>query len=265
MGRDATNPTSAFLSPATDLHRSPGRHQSHRPVPTALGVVPNHLIGRVHGYRGGSQADGLRFRCDQMGHSCALHTGRVIPLRLRHPSRRGGSLRLLLLTQYYAPEIGAAQTRLQETVAGLQDRGIQVTVVAPVPSYPLGRIPAGFDWWHPARQLLSGVRIIRMPSIPLPGSDIAHRIVGHATFALSSVAAVGLADRVDVALVESPPLLLALPAVALAASGIPYVFHVADPWPDFPIAMGYLQSPVARRAAYALENSLIATPPRSRR
>ena len=40
---------------------------------------------------------------------------------------------------------------------------------------------------------------------------------------------------------------------SLGAAGLPYVFHVADPWPDFPIAMGYLRSGVERRLAYWIE------------
>ena len=43
-------------------------------------------------------------------------------------------------------------------------------------------------------------------------------------------------------------------ARALSLTGLPYVFHVADPWPDFPIAMGYLQSPGAQRLAFGIED-----------
>ena len=54
--------------------------------------------------------------------------------------------------------------------------------------------------------------------------------------------------------IESPPLFLGIAARALRAAGLPYVFHVADPWPDFPIAMGYLQSGLERRLAFGLED-----------
>jgi glycosyltransferase involved in cell wall biosynthesis len=79
-------------------------------------------------------------------------------------------------------------------------------------------------------------------------------MITHASFAGTSLASLAIAGGVDVALVESPPLFVALPARALRAVGVPYVFHVADPWPDFPIAMGYLQSPLERRLAYWLED-----------
>ena len=80
-----------------------------------------------------------------------------------------GGLRVLLVTQYYHPEVGAAQTRLRETTAGLRRRGFEVTVVAPVPSYPLGIVPKPYAWWRPARERIDGVRVARMPTIALPG------------------------------------------------------------------------------------------------
>jgi glycosyltransferase involved in cell wall biosynthesis len=169
-------------------------------------------------------------------------------------SGRDGGFRLLLITRYYYPEIGAAQTRLRETVGGLQDRGFNLTVVAPVPSYPLGLVPAGYDWWRPLRERIDGARVARLPTIAIHGAGIFRRMIDHATFAMTSLATLAIAGDFDAALVESPPLFLAFAARALQARGVPYVFHVADPWPDFPIAMGYLRSPIERRIAFALED-----------
>jgi glycosyltransferase involved in cell wall biosynthesis len=167
--------------------------------------------------------------------------------------RRGG-LRLLLLTQYYHPEVGAAQTRLRETVRGLAERGFQITVVAPAPSYPTGIVPEGYVSLSASRERIDGVSVARLPAVILPGAGMSRRLVGHATFAASSFASVALARQYDVALIESPPLFLGLTARALRAAGLPYVFHVADPWPDFPIALGYLRSGLERRLAFALED-----------
>lgn len=167
---------------------------------------------------------------------------------------RYDDFRLLLVTQYYHPEVGAAQTRLRETVRGLQDRGFRVTVVAPVPSYPLGLVPNGYDWWRPIRERIDGASVARLPTVVIPGAGMARRMVGHSTFAATSLASLAIAGGFDAALVESPPLLLAVAARALHARGVPYVFHVADPWPDFPIAMGYLRSGLERRIAYGIED-----------
>lgn len=173
--------------------------------------------------------------------------------KVKSPGRYDG-LRVLLLTQYFPPEVGAAQTRLRETVIGLRRRGMRVTVVAPAPSYPLGIIPRGYAWWRPAQERIDGIAVVRLPTVAVPGAGMSRRMVGHATFAATSLASLAIARSFDVALVESPPLFLGLAARVLRARGLPYVFHVADPWPDFPIAMGYLRSRLERRLAFGLED-----------
>jgi colanic acid biosynthesis glycosyl transferase WcaI len=168
--------------------------------------------------------------------------------------RAEGAVRLLLLSHYYPPEVGAAQTRLRETVSALRDRGFEITVVAPAPSYPLGIVPEGYARGRPAREHLDGALVIRLPSAGMQGAGMSRRLLGQASFALSAISTMAIADRFEVALIESPPLLLAFPARALQLRGLPYVFHVADPWPDFPIAMGYLQSKLERRLAFGIED-----------
>ena len=45
-------------------------------------------------------------------------------------------MRILILTQYYPPEIGAPQNRLHELAIRLQDRGVKVEVLTALPNYP---------------------------------------------------------------------------------------------------------------------------------
>ena len=83
-------------------------------------------------------------------------------------STRAGMSRLLLVTQYYHPEVGAAQTRLRETVVGLGKRGFRVRVVAPDPSYPLGRVSGRISLVAPRRERIDGVPVARVPPSPSP-------------------------------------------------------------------------------------------------
>ena len=53
--------------------------------------------------------------------------------------------RLLLLTQYFPPEIGAAQTRLFELGQELSDLGWEVEVLTALPNYPTGRVFEGYN------------------------------------------------------------------------------------------------------------------------
>jgi glycosyltransferase involved in cell wall biosynthesis len=80
------------------------------------------------------------------------------------------------------------------------------------------------------------------------------RMLGFASFALSATVAAMRGPRPDVIYASSPPLTMALPALAAAARWrAPLVFEVRDLWPEAPIQMGALRNPVLRRLARALE------------
>ncbi len=167
-----------------------------------------------------------------------------------HPA----GLRVLLLTHYYAPELGAPQTRLRETVRQLDRLGLSVRVVTGPPHYPDGKVRPGYTARRPTREQIDGVPVLRLPMLPRRNGGFLDRTLDQGSFAAAALAALDEVRWADVLLVESPPLFLGLTAVAHnLASRRPYIFHVADPWPDFPIAMGAIPSPIVRRTAYAIE------------
>ena len=45
-------------------------------------------------------------------------------------------MKLLILTQYYPPEVGAPQNRLHELAVRLIKNGIEVDVLTAMPNYP---------------------------------------------------------------------------------------------------------------------------------
>lgn len=165
-------------------------------------------------------------------------------------------MRVTFLTQYYAPERGAPQTRLREMARELRRMGAEVTVVTSAPHYPDGRVPKGYSPWRIQRETIDDVEVVRFPSIPRPNRGFLDRLVDQASFAASAVASAGTIRRSDVFLVESPPLFLGATARVLRRiTGTPYVFHVADPWPDFPVAMGALRGRVPIALARFLESA----------
>ena len=163
-------------------------------------------------------------------------------------------MRVTLVTQYYAPEIGAPQTRLRETAAKLIESGWEVRVITCQPHYPHGVIPSGYSAFGPRNERIDGVDVVRLPTVARPNRGFANRVVDQAAFALMAGTAMRHARWADVLLIESPPLFLGFTARWLsAASGRPYVLHVADPWPDYPIELGVLRSRLAIAAARGLE------------
>ena len=81
------------------------------------------------------------------------------------------------------------------------------------------------------------------------------RRLGHfMRFAAAASAAARRVERPDVIYATSPPLTMALPAIAAARHHrAPFVFEVRDLWPEAPIQMGALRGGAAIRAARALE------------
>jgi glycosyltransferase involved in cell wall biosynthesis len=90
--------------------------------------------------------------------------------------------------------------------------------------------------------------------IPRRNGGFVDRVIDQASFAMAALTAVGDVRWSDVTVAESPPLFLGITAALhRRVTGRRYLFHVADPWPDIPIATGALSNPVAIRVGLWLE------------
>lgn len=163
-------------------------------------------------------------------------------------------MRVIFLTHYFPPEVGAPQARLWALAGGLAGRGVEVTVHTCPPHYPDGAVkpPYSNALWR--EEWAGQVRVVRSAVAAFPNRGFARRLLDHASFALSSLALAHRAGGADVAVVESPPLFLAAAAVPYARRlGAALVINVADLWPDTAVELGALRSKPAIDAARALE------------
>ena len=164
-------------------------------------------------------------------------------------------MRVLILTHYFPPEVGAPQTRLRETALGLQRLGHEVTVLTGPPHYPSGDVRPGYSPWRVQREWLDGIRVVRVPVLVRPNRGLIDRSIDQLSFTAASAMARDSARRADVVLVESPPLFLGLTATLYRhVYGVDYLFHVADPWPDYPIQMRALRNRTLIRVARWIES-----------
>ena len=141
-------------------------------------------------------------------------------------------MRLAIMTQYYLPEIGAPQLRLSALAREAHRLGHEVDVITALPNYPDGRVHDAYRRRLWVRELHDGVRVLHVPIFPAIGGGV-KRMFNYGSFSLTAVAAVGAVRRPDVLFVESPPLTLG-PSAWLASRlwRCPFVFNVADLWPD---------------------------------
>lgn len=161
-------------------------------------------------------------------------------------------MRVVLLTHYFPPEVGAPQARLGALARGLAARGVDVRVHAPFPHYPDGLIQAPYR----NRPALIERRspVLRSAVYATPNRGFARRLANHLSFAASALATHPLTGPADVVMVESPPLFLAAAGVLYArAKRAPLVVNVADRWPASAVQLGALGDRRAIAAAEALE------------
>ena len=165
--------------------------------------------------------------------------------------------RLLLLTQYFPPEMGAPQVRLSELGERLIDAGWQVEALTALPNYPTGRVFDGYDTRKPVVEQIGRIRAVRVPLWPSK-TGFAKRLVTYCSFAAAAMAwGPGLCARPDLILVESPPLFIGVAARWLAWRWrCPYVFNVSDLWPESALRMGVVGPGLAYQLAERLELAL---------
>ena len=163
-------------------------------------------------------------------------------------------MRFVLLTQYFVPEIGAPQTRLQALCRELVAAGHEVEVVTAMPNYPTGRIAEPYNGRLYVREQRDGIVIHRTWLIGAMGSGI-RRMLGYLSFALTCVAGLLRCRRPTHVFVESPPLFLVLPAWILSTVWrAQLIMNVADMWPDAAVEMGLIRKGPMLSALSAFEH-----------
>ena len=153
-------------------------------------------------------------------------------------------MKTLLVSQYYAPEVGATQNRMTSFVQGLARHGHDMTVVCEQPNHPAGVFQPGYG----RRPLVSrdeeGARVHRLWVATSPRKTTSTRLAFYGTFAAGALGTVSSLPRPDVVLASSPPLPGALAAaVAARVRRIPFVLDVRDLWPAAAEALGELSNP----------------------
>jgi len=163
-------------------------------------------------------------------------------------------VRVLLLTHYFHPEVGAPQSRLLDLAGGLSRAGHEVTVLTGFPNYPDGVIQEPYRGRRFQVERRGALRIVRTAVYPAPNRGVGRRLLNHTSFALSSLVGAVRAGRADAVIVETPPLFTAVAGVAVAKLGrMPLLLNVADLWPDAAIEFGALRHRGVIAGARALE------------
>ncbi|NND73435.1 MAG: glycosyltransferase family 4 protein [Ilumatobacter sp.] len=160
---------------------------------------------------------------------------------------------MLIVSQYFWPEVGAAQTRLAAVVTELRNLGHTVDVVTSMPNYPNGVIADGYRRTLTMREEVFGASVRRVWVYAAMGTG-AKRLLNYLSFTTLSVFGLLRSKKPDVLVIESPPLFVAWPALVYCrVRRVRSVLNVADLWPDAAVAVGALREGRVLRLMRRLE------------
>lgn len=167
-------------------------------------------------------------------------------------------MKLLILTQYFPPEVGAPQNRLFELAVRLKKAGVDVSVLTAMPNYPQMKIHEAYVGKKYVFETLEGIPVHRS-SIYIPKSkSIVQRLMNYFSFVYSSGrTGVNKVGDVDIIMCESPPLFLGWSALYLKRKKkAKLIFNVSDLWPESAEKLGVVTNKWMLKLAYNLEEKL---------
>ncbi len=155
--------------------------------------------------------------------------------------------------------MGAPQSRLYETVIGLQKRGWEILIITAMPNYPTGRVFDGYRGLFVMKDETDGINIRRYALYASHSKKSFPRIVSMLSFgftAMFSLARVR-AFKPSYIITESPPLTLGLTGLALARiAGAKHIMNVSDIWPLSALRLGAISEGYMYKRLEKLERYL---------
>lgn len=153
-------------------------------------------------------------------------------------------MKIVYLSQYFPPEMGAPAARVSELAVRWVEAGHEVVVVTGFPNHPTGVVPEAYRGRWSAKETYRGVDVVRTFVYATPNKGILKRGLSYLSFAASSVLQGSLAREVkdaDVVVATSPQFLCALSGFLLATRlGTPFVLEVRDLWPQSIVDLGVM-------------------------
>lgn len=167
-------------------------------------------------------------------------------------------MKILLLTQYFPPEVGAPQNRLFELAIRLQKKGAQVDVLTAMPNYPAMEIHPEFKGKIYVKDEMQGLKVFRSWIYVSKSKSIPIRLLNYFSFVFSSLFfGLFIKGKYDFLMVESPPLFLGITARILSIQKrAKLIFNVSDLWPESAEKLGLVTNKRFLKWATILEEYL---------
>lgn len=151
-------------------------------------------------------------------------------------------MKILYISQYFPPEMGAPSARVSELAQRWAQSGHDVTVLTGFPNHPDGNIRPEYRRNFRRmvfRERVRDVNVVRSWLLPLPNRRSIERILNYSSFLASAAITGSFLGAPDVVIASSPQLLVGLAGWWISRlKHVPFVFEVRDLWPESLVAVG---------------------------
>jgi len=167
-------------------------------------------------------------------------------------------MKILYLSQYFPPEIGAPSARVYEFARCWVEMGHEVKVLTAFPNHPTGIIPDEYKGEIFRRESVDGIEVVRTWVFATPNKGFLKRIINYLSFPISAIL-MGLprVGECEVVIATSPQFFV---AAAGYIAGIfkrkPFIFEVRDLWPDSIEAVGAMSNKLILKTLRCIEEFL---------
>ena len=127
-------------------------------------------------------------------------------------------MKILLVSFYYHPELGAAPSRITNMAHGLREQGAKVDVLTCLPNYPKGRIFDGYRGRLYKKEKIDGGNIYRYWTYATVSKNPIKRAWGMISFAMTMwlfAFKIRLIRSYDRVIIQSPPLFVSCSGIML--------------------------------------------------
>ena len=155
-------------------------------------------------------------------------------------------MKILIVTERYWPEVGAAPSRLANMAEGFSVRGCEVDILTSLPNYPKGRIFDDYRGWLCHHEVHNGINIFRCWIFATMSRSAVKRALNMFSFAVMLWMFAFRVKRImeyDVVIIQTPALVVAVSAMWLFKGlyGRKCVLNVSDIWPSTAVDMGVMR------------------------
>ena len=151
-------------------------------------------------------------------------------------------MKILFLTDNFAPESNAPAIRTHEHTRSWVEMGHEVTVITCVPNFPAGVVFEGYRNRLFQREVIDGVHVIRVWTYITRNEGFLKRTLDYVSYMLSAIIASLFVARPDVVIATSPQFFTTIGGwVVSCLKWRPFVFELRDLWPETVLAVGAMQ------------------------